>query len=179
MKIGVPKETKIREYRVGMTPAGVRELTRRGHEVLVERGAGEGRGIGDQFYVEAGARIVPAAADAWGAELVVKVKEPLEPEFTFLREGLVLYTYLHLAAAPELTRELVRRRVTAVAYETIRTPDGRLPLLRPMSEVAGRMAGESGGGWLQRGGGGKGGVPRGGPGKRGGGGGGFGGGGGG
>jgi alanine dehydrogenase len=156
MKIGVPKETKIREYRVGMTPAGVRELTRRGHEVLVERGAGEGSGIGDQFYVEAGARIVPAAADAWAAELVVKVKEPLEPEFEFLREGLVLYTYLHLAAAPELTRELVRRRVTAVAYETIRTPDGRLPLLRPMSEVAGRMAVQVGASCLERERGGKG-----------------------
>jgi alanine dehydrogenase len=156
MRIGVPKETKTREYRVGMTPAGVRQLTSAGHEVLVEQGAGEGSGLGDQLYVEAGARVVPAAADAWGAELVVKVKEPLEPEFQFLREGLVLYTYLHLAAAPELTRELVKRRVTAIAYETIRGADGRLPLLRPMSEVAGRMAVQVGASCLERERGGKG-----------------------
>jgi alanine dehydrogenase len=156
MKIGVPKETKIREYRVGMTPAGVRELTRRGHEVLVEEGAGEGSGIANQLYVDAGARIVPTPADAWSAELVVKVKEPLEPEYGFLHAGLVLYTYLHLAAAPELTRELVKRRVTGVAYETIRTPDGRLPLLRPMSEVAGRMAVQVGASCLERERGGKG-----------------------
>jgi alanine dehydrogenase len=156
MKIGVPKETKIREYRVGMTPAGVRELTRRGHEVLVETDAGEGSGIPNQLYVEAGARIVPTAADAWSAELVVKVKEPLEPEFPFLREGLLLYTYLHLAAAPELTQKLVQKRVTGVAYETIRTPDGRLPLLRPMSEVAGRMAVQVGANCLERERGGKG-----------------------
>jgi alanine dehydrogenase len=156
MKIGVPKETKIREYRVGMTPAGVRELTRHGHEVLVERGAGEGSGIADQLYVEAGGRMVPTASDAWSADMVVKVKEPLEPEYGFLREGLVLYTYLHLAAAPELTRELVKKRVTGVAYETIRTPDGRLPLLRPMSEVAGRMAVQVGATSLERERGGKG-----------------------
>src|SRR5215471_5151181 len=121
-----------------MTPAGVRLLAGHGHRVLVETGAGSG--ITDEQYVHAGAVIVPSAAEAWGADLVVKVKEPLPPEYPFFRDGLVVYTYLHLAAEPALTRELARRRVAGVAYETIQTPDGRLPLLRPMSEVAGRMA---------------------------------------
>ncbi len=156
MKVGVPKETKTREYRVAMTPAGVRELVIRGHQVLVETHAGEGSGIKDERYVEAGARIVPTAADAWGAELVVKVKEPQLAEYGFLRDDLILYTYLHLAAEPALTRELVRKRVAAVAYETIQTPDGRLPLLRPMSEVAGRMAVQVGAGCLEKERGGKG-----------------------
>jgi len=156
MKVGVPRETKTREYRVAMTPAGVRELTRHGHEVLVETSAGDGSGISDQAYVDAGARIVPLAADAWGAELVVKVKEPQAAEFGFLREGLILYTYLHLAAEPALTQELLRKRVKGVAYETIQTPDGRLPLLRPMSEVAGRMATQVGAGCLEKERGGKG-----------------------
>lgn len=156
MKVGVPKETKTREYRVGMTPAGVRELTKLGHEVLVEKGAGEGSGIKDHSYVDAGARLVQAAADAWSAELVVKVKEPQPGEYGFLREGLILYTYLHLAAEPVLTRELLRRRVTSVAYETIQTADGRLPLLRPMSEVAGRMATQVGASFLEKERGGKG-----------------------
>jgi len=156
MKVGVPKETKIREYRVGMTPAGVRELTKQGHEVLVEKSAGEGSGIKDHSYVDAGARIVPTAADAWSAELVVKVKEPQHAEFEFLHEGLMLYTYLHLAAEPSLTHELIRRQVTSIAYETIQTPDGRLPLLRPMSEVAGRMATQVGAGCLEKERGGKG-----------------------
>jgi len=156
MKVGIPKEVKTREYRVGMTPAGVRELTVRGHEALVERAAGEGSGIKDERYVEAGARIVPEAADAWSADLVVKVKEPQVSEYAFLREGLVLYTYLHLAAEPALTRALLDRRVTSVAYETIQTADGRLPLLRPMSEVAGRMAVQVGAGCLEKERGGKG-----------------------
>lgn len=156
MKVGVPKETKTREYRVGMTPAGVRELTSRGHEVLVEKGAGEGSGIRDHLYADAGARIVPAAGDAWSADLVVKVKEPQVAEFQYLREDLILYTYLHLAAEPVLTRELVERRVAAVAYETIQTSDGRLPLLRPMSEVAGRMATQVGATCLEKERGGKG-----------------------
>jgi alanine dehydrogenase len=156
MKVGVPKETKTREYRVAMTPAGVLELTRNGHEVWVETSAGEGSGIGDQAYVDAGARIVPLAADAWAADLVVKVKEPQTAELGFLREGLILYTYLHLAAEPALTRELLKKRVKAVAYETIQTPDGRLPLLRPMSEVAGRMATQVGAGCLEKERGGKG-----------------------
>jgi len=156
MRVGVPKETKIREYRVGMSPAGVRELTRHGHEVLVETAAGEGSGIKDHAYVDAGARIVATAADAWSAELVVKVKEPQHAEFRFLREGLILYTYLHLAAEPALTHELIQKRVTSVAYETIQTADGRLPLLRPMSEVAGRMATQVGAGCLEKERGGKG-----------------------
>src|SRR5688572_27931843 len=145
MKIGVPRETKTREYRVGMTPAGVRQLVTGGHEVWIEAGAGEGSGLSNQQYV-----------DAWSAEMVVKVKEPLAAEFQYLREGLVLYTYLHLAAEAALTRELVKNKVTAIAYETIRTADGRLPLLRPMSEVAGRMAVQVGASCLEKERGGKG-----------------------
>jgi len=154
--VGVPREIKTREYRVGMTPAGVRSLVARGHRVLVERGAGEGSGIPDAEYVAKGATIVPDASDAWGAEMVVKVKEPLAAEVGFLRDGLILYTYLHLAAAPELTRKLAQARVTSVAYETIELPDGTLPLLRPMSEVAGRMAVQVGATCLEKERGGKG-----------------------
>ncbi|MGH7439657.1 MAG: alanine dehydrogenase, partial [Polyangiaceae bacterium] len=150
MIIGVPREIKTREDRVGMSAAGVRLLTSRGHRVLVETGAGEGSGIGDADYVAQGATIVPHAADAWGAELVVKVKEPLDVEYGFLRKGLVLYTYLHLAAAAELTQKLVASGTTAVAYETIQSPDGTLPLLRPMSEVAGRMAVQVGAAFLEK-----------------------------
>jgi alanine dehydrogenase len=156
MLIGVPKEIKTREYRVAMTPAGVRQLVAHNHEVLVERGAGEGSGLRDEQYVQAGARIVPGAADAWGADMVVKVKEPLAAEYRYFRDGLILYTYLHLAAEPELTRQLVRAKVAAVAYETIETADGRLPLLRPMSEVAGRMAVQVGAACLEKERGGKG-----------------------
>jgi len=154
--VGVPKEIKTREYRVGMTPAGVRMLTTHGHKVLIEKGAGEGSGIKDSEYVAQGATIVPTAADAWGAEMVVKVKEPLPAEYGFFREGLVLYTYLHLAPEPELTRQLVKSKVTGVAYETIELADGSLPLLRPMSEVAGRMAVQVGAMCLQKEHGGKG-----------------------
>jgi alanine dehydrogenase len=154
--VGVPREIKTREYRVGMTPAGVRILAARGHRVLVERGAGEGSGIPDAEYAAKGATIVAGAADAWSAELVVKVKEPLEAEYGYLRRGLILYTYLHLAAAPELTRELARSGVAAVAYETIELADGTLPLLRPMSEVAGRMAVQVGATCLEKERGGKG-----------------------
>jgi alanine dehydrogenase len=154
--IGVPREIKTREYRVGMSAAGVRLMTSRGHRVLVETGAGEGSGIADADYVAQGATIVPGAADAWGAELVVKVKEPLDVEYDFLRKGQVLYTYLHLAAAPELTQRLVASGATAVAYETIQLPDGTLPLLRPMSEVAGRMAVQVGAAFLEKERGGKG-----------------------
>jgi alanine dehydrogenase len=156
VKIGVPREIKTREYRVGMTPAGVRLLVTAGHQVLLEAGAGEGSGIGDPLYVQAGATIVPDAASAWDAELVVKVKEPLPAEFQFFREGLIVYTYLHLAAEPALTRELVARKVRGVAYETIQMPDGALPLLRPMSEVAGRMAVQVGATCLEKERGGKG-----------------------
>jgi alanine dehydrogenase len=156
MRVGVPKEIKTREYRVAMTPAGVRELRRGGHQVLVERGAGEGSGLADERYIEAGATSVPTAADAWNADMVVKVKEPQASEYGYFRDGLILYTYLHLAAEPALTRELVRTKVTGVAYETIQSPDGRLPLLRPMSEVAGRMAVQVGAGCLEKERGGKG-----------------------
>jgi alanine dehydrogenase len=154
--IGVPKEIKTREYRVGMTPAGVRSLTSRGHKVLVERDAGLGSGIADAEYVAQGAAIVPSAADAWGAQMVVKVKEPLPSEYGFFRKDLVLYTYLHLAAEPELTRKLAETRVAAMAYETIQLEDGSLPLLKPMSEVAGRMAVQVGATCLEKERGGKG-----------------------
>jgi len=154
--IGVPKEIKTREYRVGMTPAGVRSLTSRGHAVLVERAAGEGSGIPDSEYVAQGAQIVPTAAEAWGADMVVKVKEPLPREYGFFREGLVLYTYLHLAAERELTLALAKAKVSGVAYETIEMDDHSLPLLRPMSEVAGRMAVQVGATCLEKERGGKG-----------------------
>jgi alanine dehydrogenase len=154
--IGVPKEIKTREYRVGMTPAGVRSLASRGHKVLVEKGAGEGSGIDDREYVAQGATIVPGAADAWAAEMVVKVKEPLTREYGFFRKDLILYTYLHLAAEPELTRELAKTGVAGIAYETIQVEDGSLPLLRPMSEVAGRMAVQVGATSLEKERGGKG-----------------------
>jgi alanine dehydrogenase len=154
--IGVPKEIKTREYRVGMTPAGVRSLTSRGHKVLVEKTAGEGSGIKDAEYVSAGAQIVANPAEAWGAEMVVKVKEPLPAEYGFFRDGQILYTYLHLAPEPELTRKLAEKKVAAVAYETIELEDGSLPLLRPMSEVAGRMAVQVGATCLEKERGGKG-----------------------
>jgi alanine dehydrogenase len=154
--IGVPKEIKTREYRVGMTPAGVRSLTSKGHKVLVERAAGEGSGIPDAEYTKQGAQIVGTAAEAWGADTVVKVKEPLPAEFGFFREGLTLYTYLHLAAEHALTAKLAEAKVNSVAYETIELEDGSLPLLRPMSEVAGRMAVQVGATCLEKERGGKG-----------------------
>jgi len=154
--IGVPKEIKTREYRVGMTPAGVRTLVGHGHRVLVEAGAGEGSNIADEAYVRAGASIVKSAGEVWGADMVVKVKEPLPAEFGYFREGLILYTYLHLAAELELTRELARKKVIGIAYETIQLEDGSLPLLRPMSEVAGRMAVQVGASCLEKERGGKG-----------------------
>lgn len=154
--IGVPREIKAHEHRVGMTPAGVRVFVGHGHRVLVEAGAGDGSGIPDDAYARAGAAIVPSAADAWGADMVVKVKEPLPAEYGFLRKGMILYTYLHLAAAPDLTRELVRTGVAGVAYETIQHEDGTLPLLRPMSEVAGRMSVQVGASCLEKERGGKG-----------------------
>jgi alanine dehydrogenase len=156
MLIGVPKEIKTREYRVGMTPAGVRILTSRGHQVRVERGAGEGSGIKDDAYAAEGAEIVSRAPEVWGADMVVKVKEPLPAEYDFFREGLILYTYLHLAAERELTAKLASARVKSVAYETIELADGSLPLLRPMSEVAGRMAVQVGATCLEKERGGKG-----------------------
>lgn len=141
MIIGVPKEIKQGENRVAMTPAGVEELTRAGHTVVVQRGAGVGSGIADEQYAAVGARLVDDAPTVFEqADMVVKVKEPLGDEIGWLRPGQMLFTYLHLAALPELTRALAERKVTAIAYETIQTADGELPLLSPMSEIAGRMA---------------------------------------
>ncbi|MFQ6077284.1 MAG: alanine dehydrogenase, partial [Candidatus Bathyarchaeia archaeon] len=142
MIIGVPKEIKIGENRVGATPSGVDMLVKAGHRVLVEKGAGDGSGFGDEEYQGAGAELVPTPADAWKAEMVLKIKEPVEPEFEFFRDDLLLFTYLHLAnpGLERLARALMDKKVTAIAYETIQLPDGTLPLLEPMSEVAGRMA---------------------------------------
>jgi len=142
MIIGVSKEIKTAENRVGATPAGVDMLVKAGHKVLIEKSAGEGSGFSDQEYRQARATIVPTAADAWEAEMVLKVKEPIEPEFQFFREDLLLFTYLHLAnpKLENLTRLLMEKKVTAVAYETVESSNGELPLLEPMSEVAGRMS---------------------------------------
>src|SRR3954449_2561761 len=140
-KIGVPKEVKNHEYRVAITPIGVHELVAHGHEVVVERGAGLGSQIPDAEYEAAGAKILDSADEVWGsAETVLKVKEPVAEEYHRLREDLVLFTYLHLAADRPLTEELLKRRVTAIAYETVQLPSGGLPLLYPMSEVAGCLA---------------------------------------
>ncbi len=148
--IGVPRETKTLEGRVALTPDGVRELARAGVAVHVERGAGEGASIPDADFAAAGARIVPTAADAWSQEMVVKVKEPMEAEFAHLRADLVLFTYLHLAAYPGVARALLGARTTAIAYETVQLGDGSLPLLAPMSEIAGRIAAQAGAHYLQR-----------------------------
>ncbi|MFN2496667.1 MAG: alanine dehydrogenase [Pseudonocardiaceae bacterium] len=151
MKIGVPRELMNHEYRVAMTPAGVLELTQRGHEVLVERGAGAGCAFPDENYVAAGAQIVPHPDELWGeAELVLKVKEPVVAEYHRLRKGQILFTYLHLAASARCTAALVEAGIDAVAYETVQLPDGSLPLLAPMSEVAGRMAPQVGAHFLER-----------------------------
>ena len=157
MRIGVPAEVKESEYRVAITPAGARELTIAGHEVLVQAGAGDGSALHDGDYRSAGATIVGEAAEVWGeAELVLKVKEPIEPEFAHLRPDLILFTYLHLAASGSLTKALISSGCTAVAYETVTSPSGTLPLLAPMSEVAGRMAPQVGAHALERAGGGRG-----------------------
>ena len=141
MRIGVPKEVKDSEYRVALTPAGARDLMAAGHVVSVETGAGAGSGIPDEAYLAAGATIAPDAGTTWdGAELVLKVKEPIESEYGRFREGLVLFTYLHLAAAAGLTTALLDAGVTGIAYETVQLPNRTLPLLAPMSEVAGRLA---------------------------------------
>ncbi|TCC36353.1 alanine dehydrogenase [Kribbella speibonae] len=140
-KIGVPKEIKNNEFRVALTPSGVGELTRHGHEVYIETSAGAGSMIDDLDYVAAGAKILDSAADVWAAgDLIIKVKEPIEPEYERMREGQVLFTYLHLAADKPLTEELIKRKVTGIAYETVQLPSGGLPLLYPMSEVAGCLA---------------------------------------
>ncbi|MDQ2786156.1 MAG: alanine dehydrogenase [Chloroflexota bacterium] len=150
MIVGVPKEVKDRENRVGMTPAGVAEIVARGATVFVEQSAGSGSGFADAEYVKAGGRIVPTAADAWGAEMVVKVKEPTHEEYGFLRPGLVLFTYLHLAADEPLTRALLDSRTTGIAYETVQLASNFLPLLNPMSEVAGRMSIQVGAHYLEK-----------------------------
>jgi alanine dehydrogenase len=150
MIIGVPKEVKDHEARVGLLPSGVKALVGAGHRVLAQAGAGLGSSLPDEEYQEAGAQIVPTAAELWSkSDLVVKVKEPQPSEYSFLRPGLVLFTYLHLAPLPELTEKLVEARVNAVAYETIREADNSLPLLIPMSEVAGRLATQVGAQYLE------------------------------
>lgn len=157
LRIGVPAEIKADEQRVGLTPAGVMALTGAGHEVLVETRAGAGSGISDEEYMAAGARIVSSPEEVYGeADLVVKVKEPLPPEYSLLRPGQVLFTYLHLAADRNLTQALLARGVVAVAYETVEAPDGSLPLLAPMSEVAGRMSVQIGARLLEKRAGGRG-----------------------
>ncbi|WP_028847715.1 alanine dehydrogenase [Thermocrispum agreste] len=160
MRVGVPKERKKREYRVALTPAGARELTERGHEVYVEAEAGLGAGIPDEEYVASGAKIVSTAEDVWGdAELVLKVKEPIADEYPFLRSDLTLFTYLHLAADRQLTEALLAAGTAAIAYETVQLPSGALPLLAPMSEVAGRLAPQVGANALMRPNGGRGVLP--------------------
>lgn len=151
MRVGVPKEVKNHEYRVGMIPAGVHSLVQDGHGVLVQAGAGEGSGITDAEYEGAGAKIAPDAETVWSSsEMVVKVKEPIESEFGLLQKGQTLFTYLHLAPLPELTQELLDKEIVGVAYETITDRNGQLPLLTPMSEVAGRMSVLVGAFFLQR-----------------------------
>jgi len=156
MIVGVPKEIKNNENRVAMTPAGVTALVQNGHKVLIETNAGMGSGFTDNDYVAQGAQIVATAAEAWAADMVMKVKEPLESEYNYFREGLILFTYLHLAPEPELTRALAEKKVIAIAYETIQLDNGALPLLSPMSEVAGRMAVQIGAQFLEKPYGGKG-----------------------
>lgn len=156
MIIGVPKEIKNNESRVGMTPGSVVSYRKSGNEVWVETNAGAGIGYTDEEYRFAGATIVETAEEAWAAEMVVKVKEPLPSEYKYFRDGLILYTYLHLAPEPELTRALVENRVTAIAYETIQLDNNSLPLLTPMSEVAGRMSIQIGAHFLEKAHGGKG-----------------------
>ncbi len=155
MRIGVPRERKDNEFRVGMVPEGARQLRQAGHEILVERGAGEGSGLADEVFARAGAQMVDVA-DVWSADLVVKVKEPQPDEFRRLRPQQVLFTYLHLAAAPDVTAALRDAGVIAIGYETIQNPDGSFPVLAPMSEVAGRLAVQVGVTLLQKDRGGKG-----------------------
>jgi alanine dehydrogenase len=150
MIIGVPKEIKDNEYRIAITPGGVRQLTEAGHEVWIEVDGGRGSGFSDAQYQASGARIVPTRAQAWSAEMVIKVKEPQPSEYEFLRPGLILFTYLHLAANERLTEEMLVRRCTGIAYETVELASGHLPLLTPMSEVAGRMAIQIGAHYMEK-----------------------------
>ena len=157
MKVGIPKEIKNNENRVGMTPAGVAAMTARGHEVYVQHTAGDGSGFSDDEYVGAGAKIVPTIEDVYReAEMIVKVKEPIEPEYNLVRKGLLLFTYFHFACEKELTDAMLKSGAVCLAYETVQLPNGSLPLLQPMSEVAGRMATLNGAYYLQKTKGGKG-----------------------
>ena len=157
MKIGVPTEVKNSEYRVAITPAGVHELSTRGHDVFVQSGAGLGSSITDEQYAAAGAKVLGTADEVWGTgELILKVKEPIAEEYPRMRDGQALFTYLHLAASRECTDALLAQGVTSIAYETVQTADGALPLLAPMSEVAGRLAPQCGAYHLMRQGGGRG-----------------------
>ncbi len=157
MRIGVPKETKTHEYRVGLTPASVREARARGHDVLVERGAGAGAGVSDDEYVAAGARLAGSADEVFAAaEMIVKVKEPQPPERAKLRAGQVLFTFLHLAADPDQAKDLIASGAVCIAYETVTSPQGALPLLAPMSEIAGRMSIQVGAASLEKARGGRG-----------------------
>src|SRR5437763_11123657 len=150
MKVGVAREIKTDEYRVALTPAGARELVQRGHDVLIETSAGDGSSFFDEDYERAGAQVV-SLDEVWAqAELLLKVKEPIAAEYPRLREGLVLFTYLHIAADEPLTRALVESGISAVAYETVETDGGALPLLAPMSEIAGRLAAQAGAYFLEK-----------------------------
>lgn len=150
MKIGIPKEIINNENRVALTPPFVKTLVDKNHEVVVETMAGFGSGFTDEEYVENGASIVKTPKEAWNVDLVLKVKEPKESEYGFFKEGLILFTYLHLAPVPSLTESLIKNRVTAIAYESVQLEDGSLPLLNPMSEIAGRMAPQTGAFFLQK-----------------------------
>jgi alanine dehydrogenase len=157
MKVGIPKEIKNNENRVGMTPAGVAALTRRGHEVCVQHTAGNGSGFSDDDYVKAGANILPAIEDVYReCDMIVKVKEPIEPEYALVRRGQLIFTYFHFACERELTEAMIKSGAVCLAYETVQLPNGTLPLLQPMSEVAGRMATLNGAYYLQKTKGGKG-----------------------
>ncbi|ARB77571.1 MULTISPECIES: alanine dehydrogenase [Staphylococcus] len=150
MKIGIPKEIKNNENRVGLSPSGVHALVEQGHEVLVETNAGMGSFFEDIDYEQAGAKIINDASDVWDVEMVIKVKEPLESEYQYFKEGLILFTYLHLANEEKLTQALIDNKVVGIAYETVQLPDRSLPLLTPMSEVAGRMSAQIGAEFLQK-----------------------------
>ena len=150
MKIGIPKEIKNNENRVGLSPSGVHALVEQGHTVLVEKDAGLGSFFEDKDYKDAGADIVSEQSSVWDVEMVIKVKEPLEEEYKYFKEGLILFTYLHLANEEKLTQALVDNKVVGIAYETVQLPDRSLPLLTPMSEVAGRMSAQVGSQFLQK-----------------------------
>jgi alanine dehydrogenase len=156
MRLGVPKEIKNNENRIAMTPSGVVNLVKYGHEVMIEKGAGLGSGFLDEDYRSHGAQIVETASEAWSMDMVMKVKEPLPSEYQYFREGLILFTYLHLAPEPELTKALIDNKVIGIAYETVQLSNQSLPLLTPMSEVAGRMAPQIGAQFLEKVHGGKG-----------------------